>query len=119
MMKKKLIFIYNADSGKLNLAFDIAHKILSPSSYQCDLCSLSHGYFQMHASWKRFIENLDLDVEYLHRDEYPASAPVHAELPLILLQQESGSSIFMSKDEISACDSGESLQQAIEEKLSF
>lgn len=117
MNRKKLIFVYNADSGKLNLAFDIAHKILSPSTYQCDLCSLSHGYFQMHAAWKKFIQQLELDVEYLHRDEYPCSAPA-AEFPLILMEQENELRMFMSREEISACDTGESLQEAIRTKLS-
>lgn len=115
----KLIFVYNADSGKLNLAFDIAHKILSPSTYQCDLCSLSHGYFQMHQSWKDFIVGLDLEVEYLHRDEYPHSAPKVVEFPLILSQQGSDLSLFMSSEEISACLSGESLQHAIRKKLAL
>ena len=118
-MRRKLIFVYNANSGKLNLAFDIAHKILSPSTYQCDLCALSHGYFQMHDSWKAFIEGLDVAVEYLHRDEYPAVAPL-AEFPLILLQQESGEiCLFMSAADISACASAESLQKAIDERLSL
>lgn len=117
-MSRKLIFVYNAESGRLNLAFDIAHKILSPSTYQCDLCSLSHGYFQMHAAWKAFIKRLAIEVEYLHRDEYPSSAPV-AEFPLILLQQRSGeTAIFMTAAEISACESTESLQGAIKERLS-
>ena len=117
MNRKRLIFVYNADSGKLNLAFDIAHKILSPSTYQCDLCSLSHGYFQMHASWKAFVQDLGLEVEYLHRDEYPSSAP-SADFPLILLEENNQQAIFMSSEEISACGSGESLQQAIRTKLS-
>jgi len=118
MHRKKLIFVYNADSGKLNLAFDIAHKILSPSTYQCDLCALSHGYFQMHASWKAFIKELGLEVEYLHRDEYPASAPA-AGFPLILLEENNQQAIFMSREAISACDSAELLQQAIRTKLSI
>ena len=33
----KLIFVYNANSGKLSAALDIAHKIISPSTYQCRL----------------------------------------------------------------------------------
>ncbi|MDH5359162.1 MAG: hypothetical protein OEX03_01305 [Gammaproteobacteria bacterium] len=118
-MNRKLIFVYNANSGKLNLAFDIAHKILSPSTYQCDLCALSHGYFQMHASWKAFIGRLDVKVEYLHRDEYPASAPPSV-LPVILLQQDNGEvSILVSASEISGCKTEGSLQGMIEERLSI
>ena len=117
MKKNKLVFIYNADSGRLNLAFDIAHKILSPSTYQCDLCSLSHGYFRMQTSWRDFIQGLDVEVEYLHRDEYPATAPSGLEFPLILQQTADAYELFLSRGEISACDSSEALQQAILSKL--
>ena len=38
----KLIFVYNAKSGKLNALFDIAHKIVKPETYQCSLCAITH-----------------------------------------------------------------------------
>ena len=42
----KLIFVYNAGSGKLNALFDMAHKIVSPTTYECSLCALTHDAFQ-------------------------------------------------------------------------
>ena len=33
--KMKLIFVYNAESGKLNTLFDIAHKVIKPETYKC------------------------------------------------------------------------------------
>ncbi len=38
-----LLFVYNADSGLVAGLFDSAHKLLSPSTYQCQLCTLTHG----------------------------------------------------------------------------
>ncbi len=41
--EKALIFVYNADSGLLNAINDGILKIVSPSTYQCSLCSLTFG----------------------------------------------------------------------------
>ena len=47
-MVSKLLFVYNVNSGKLNILFGIVHKIISPSTYTCELCSLTHGVFSEH-----------------------------------------------------------------------
>jgi hypothetical protein len=39
----KLLFVYNADSGLAAALFDSAHKLLSPQTYACNLCALTHG----------------------------------------------------------------------------
>ncbi|WP_241234677.1 hypothetical protein [Nonlabens ponticola] len=54
----KLIFVYNANSGRINSWLDSAHKIISPSTYQCKLCELTHGAFTEHDEWSRFRESL-------------------------------------------------------------
>lgn len=65
-----LVFVYNADSGVFNTLSDIAHKLFSPDTYQCNLCNLTHGYFQAREEWMTFLDDLDADIEFLHRDEY-------------------------------------------------
>ena len=42
---KKLIFIYNAKSGLVNEMIDFAHKIVSPETYECNLCAISYNTF--------------------------------------------------------------------------
>jgi len=65
-----LIFVYNADSGVFNTLSDIAHKVFSPDTYQCNLCTLTHGYFQAREEWTTFLKDLDAQIEFLHRDEF-------------------------------------------------
>jgi hypothetical protein len=43
--EKELIFIYNAKSGLVNEMIDFAHKIVSPETYDCNLCAISYGTF--------------------------------------------------------------------------
>ncbi|WP_273567857.1 hypothetical protein [Maribacter halichondriae] len=51
---QKLIFIYNADSGFRNAIIDGAHKILSPNTYECNLCELTFGAFTENKVWAKF-----------------------------------------------------------------
>lgn len=69
-MNRKLVFVYNADSGVFNTLFDIAHKIFSPETYECKLCELTHSLFSMRDEWKESIASLDTECEFLHRDEF-------------------------------------------------
>ena len=65
-----LVFVYNADSGILNLMKDIAHKLLSPSTYPCSLCDLTYSAFGESKSWVRFRKALPVSQQYLHIDEF-------------------------------------------------
>lgn len=67
---KKLIFVYNANSGTLNTLLDIGHKLLSPSTYNCQLCSLTHGALAEKKQWKEFRESFPHDLIFLHKDEF-------------------------------------------------
>ena len=74
-MVSKLIFVYNATSGKLNSLLDSAHKIASPGTYECRLCHLTFGVFKENELWARFRESLtntnsSLQLEFLHKDEF-------------------------------------------------
>ena len=66
--KPSLVFVYNADSGLFNTLTDIAHKIFSPDTYSCNLCMITHDNLSMRSEWKDFIEKLDIELEFLHRD---------------------------------------------------
>ncbi len=66
---KKLLFVYNADSGLLNFVLDAAHKLFSPSTYPCSLCALTYTPTGL-PRWRRFVKTLPGAVEFLHKDEF-------------------------------------------------
>jgi hypothetical protein len=71
----KLIFVYNANAGKINSLLDSAHKLISPGTYDCKLCELTYGVFKEDVDWIRFREsvkttNPNLQLEFLHKDEF-------------------------------------------------
>ncbi|WP_179009016.1 GTPase [Winogradskyella forsetii] len=71
----KLLFIYNANSGKLNALFDAGHKLISPSTYKCSLCALTYDTFAENRAWKNFRADSHLKMEFYHKDEFEAVFP--------------------------------------------
>jgi len=80
----KLIFVYNAESGKLNALFDIAHKILKPETYQCSLCALTHDALSEKKAWSDFKAGTKLELEFLHKDEFEKQYGQACNYPVIL-----------------------------------
>ena len=67
----KLIFVFNADSGGLFNAFkDSLHKTSRKSTYECNLCKFTYGFFGMKKEWKDFVNGLDVPVEYMKKDHF-------------------------------------------------
>ena len=67
---KSLIFVYNADSGIFNSISDTANKIISPSTYRCNLCKITYGIVNEKDEWKSFISNLPYKINFLHKNKY-------------------------------------------------
>ena len=70
-----LLFIYNANSGKLNALFDVGHKLFSPSTYPCSLCNLTFDTFSENATWKSFRKESNINMEFYHKDEFEEKFP--------------------------------------------
>ena len=90
---QKILFVYNADQGKLGSAIDSLHKFISPSTYQCALCALTHGAFGMKKDWQVFLAELNAEFEFVHRDEIEArfgNALAGLELPMVIQELSSG-----------------------------
>jgi hypothetical protein len=80
----RLLFVYNADSGLFNALADIGHKLLSPATYPCRLCAITHGVFTERAQWRAFIESLGVPCAFLHRDQFRGRFPdVAVPLPAV------------------------------------
>ena len=115
----QLIFVYNADSGKLQALAHTLHKIISPSTYSCRLCQLSHSWFFEKAVWKDFVEKLDAECLFYHRDEFLALYPsVSFQYPLVLLKNEDGLMELLSAADFSGLKEISALSELLENKLS-
>ncbi len=118
---QELIFIYNADSGLKNAILDGAHKILSPSTYDCHLCQLTHGAFTEKKAWKDFRERHNIPMLFLHKDEYIkdyASKFGHKfKFPLILGATHSGLEVVVSTERLNGLSETEDLITLLEASI--
>jgi len=115
-----LVFVYNADSGVFNTLSDIAHKILSPDTYECNLCNLTHGYFQAREEWTTFLNDLDAEIEFLHRDEFVKQHGAdieNVEYPAIFVKDEGELKLWIDKEVINKMSSTDDLMEMIRAAL--
>ncbi len=100
---QKLIFVYNANSGIRNAILDGAHKVLSPSTYECKLCDITYGVFTENSLWKKFRQNTDLELEFLHKDEfekeYASKFGYSFTYPTVLAAEQGELQMFISTEE--------------------
>ena len=110
---EKIIFVYNANSGVVNSWLAMAHKIVSPATYECDLCSLTHGSFSEKRIWKKFRDTAHIDMEFYHKDEFLKKfkskwLPKYA-FPIILIVDDKGMHPLINAREFKEIDSVELL----------
>lgn len=114
MDNTRLVFVYNADSGLFNTLTDIAHKALSPQTYQCSLCAITHDLLQEKGEWKRFVASLPVTTEFLHRDEFHKAYQHEADtFPAIYLHRDGVMKLVVDADELAGIDSVDSLKQKV------
>ncbi len=117
----KLVFVYNADSGKINAVFDSIHKIASPETYDCNLCAITFGNFSEIKTWKNFRETSEAEMIFYHKDEFLKSyrskwLPKY-DFPVILSIENNELNLFISSEELNKLENTESLIEEIKKRL--
>lgn len=118
----RLIFVYNANSGKANAILDGIHKIVRPDTYNCNLCALTFGAFSENKLWKEFREASTVEMEFFHKDEFEnqfASKWLQKyEFPVVLSAKDSNFELFISNEELQKLTTSKELIVLIESLLS-
>ncbi len=109
----KLVFVYNADSGLINTLIDIGHKAISPQTYECNLCGLTFGLVGEHKQWKKFREESNTEMEFLHRDEFEQKYSRKFEYPVIL-KEDNDLSVMISQAELNEIKTLDELSSQVE-----
>src|SRR5690606_10833809 len=113
----KLIFIYNANSGKFNSIIDSAHKIWSPHTYNCNLCALTFDTFSENRKWKKFRETFNIKMDFLHMDEfkknYASKFGYKFTFPIVLIENKNELEVFITTERINELKSVEELMGEI------
>ena len=115
--ESELIFIYNAKSGLVNEFLDFAHKIVSPSTYNCNLCALSYGNFSMKKKWSDYISSLPVKSTFTYKDKVSEYGYNNIELPSIIFRNGSRSKVIISSEEINKLKKIDQLINILSDRL--
>lgn len=84
--KDTLVFVYNAPDGVAAALLDAVHKLASPATYRCSLCSVTYGAVAMKRKWRAWLRRLPVATRFLHRDGFRRAWPaLDLPLPVVLL----------------------------------
>jgi hypothetical protein len=112
-----LLFVYNADSGLFNVVADAAHKVLSPATYQCNLCKVTYGWFSERRAWRDFVAGLDVPCTFLHRDELHARYPeIAVALPAVLRVTAGTPAVCIDADSLQGCTDLDALMALVRQR---
>lgn len=110
----RLLFVYAADGGFVRTLFDAAHKALSPETYPCSLCRLTHGLLGERRRWRRFVGSLPLPATFLHRDEFRRLHPeIDAALPALFIEKAAGLTPLLDGSALGRCRTLDDLEAAV------
>ncbi|WP_299275855.1 GTPase [uncultured Psychroserpens sp.] len=113
-----LLFVYNANSGKLNTLLDAGHKLLSPKTYQCNLCALTFNTFSENSIWTSFRKNSKIAMVFYHKDEFEAKFPKSTiPYPAILKLEDNALTMLFDNDHLENILSVEDLITQIKSKM--
>lgn len=114
-----ILIVFNADGGIFSALADALHKALSPTTYRCHLCRLTHGPFRMRPLWRAFMDELAYPVQVLHRDEFRRLYDQQDQaLPAVFLDTGGAITPLVDRERIQACHSLQDLMGATSEALS-
>ena len=122
---KRLICVYNADTGLIQALMHAVHKQLWPETYPCSLCALTYGAVSMRGDWKAFWQALDYQVEFYHRDDFTRDVPLfgtggarEVALPVVMLgEAEAEPRVLISKEELDAMEDVDALMARVKKEL--
>jgi hypothetical protein len=107
-MIRKIIFVYNADSGRLAAMLDSVKKAVG-SAKACSLCTITHGLVSKKVEWGDVENQLGFPVEYYHRDDMPPAIrrfiqKAELDLPVVLLKNSDGTfTVAVPPDALQSC----------------
>ena len=120
-MEGTLAIVWNADGGWQHALMDSLHKIVSPQTYSCKLCQLTHGLTGPKAEWSKFLESYGRKVVFYHRDQFKNS-PIgenfpQMEFPAVLIRTSGKWQILLTKSEIICLENLQELLRELERKI--
>ncbi len=112
---QNIMFIYNARSGGINAVLDYVHKIVSPETYDCNLCKLTYDNFGQIKKWNDSLKSLNISADYFYKDHLTLiGVDPEIELPAVFLNDRS---LLLGAREINSFKTLEELIEGLKIKI--
>lgn len=123
--QKRLLCVYNADTGLIEALMHAVHKAVRPDTYPCSLCALTYGAVSMRGDWKAFWQELELQVDFYHRDDFTRDFPKfgtgganEVALPVVMIDDADAElRILISNEELDRMADVSDLMERVEREL--
>ncbi len=116
MLRPEITFVYNSKTGIANVLIDIFHKMISPDTYQCNLCKLTHDNFGKKQDFKKFLEEDHIDIRFYYKDEYEKKFGQGFEYPFVKISI-GNKDIFIKRSVINNFKDFSELQTEIKKQI--
>jgi adenine-specific DNA glycosylase len=113
-MERKLVFVYNANTDPVSAIVDYAHKVFKPSTYKCELCSLTHHNLGQRNAWKKFKKRSKVEMEFMYIRGFEAKFNLKHEYPVILERSDDSFHLMLGKKQLQEIESVEELIDKLE-----
>ena len=112
---QNLVFIYNAKSGGLNAILDYVHKMVSPETYDCNLCKLTYDNFGQIKKWNDFLTSYNISADYYYSDHLiQIGINPGIDLPAVFLNDKS---LLLGPREINSFKTLDELIEGVRKKV--
>lgn len=95
----ELIFVYNARKGVGNMVLDGLHKVASPSTYACDLCSITYTAVAKKKRWKEFLAKANVPVRFYYKNTIPNEFNQDWDYPVVLHYENSSVTCILDRQD--------------------
>lgn len=114
----RLVFVYNVDATPLSMLRDV-YSAIKTGATDCHLCDITYSGLIKDKSWRRFVANLQLDVDFQLRSTFRAAHPnIDSDCPAAFLEPPEGEPMqLLTSDEINAVGDINELKHVVTEAL--
>lgn len=100
-----LLFVYNANNDLKSELLGYIHKVLRPSTYECDLCALTYHNLGQRRDWKAFKERTDAALSFYYIKGFEEEFNESHVYPVIIERIQDENNIVLNRKELSDIDS--------------
>ena len=118
-MSKIIIFAYNVDSSFWAKGQDYLFSKLKLDKNSCHLRRLTFGIFGIKKPWRKFLQFLPYQKEFLYRNNFNKTYPIFKNVPLpaIFIKQSGDLKLLMGPEEIAGQDNLSAFKKILKNKL--